>query len=193
MVTFVAVPFQLYALTGSTLQVGLLSICDAVPLLLFSAVGGTIADRLDRRKLVLRAEIGLMVVVGAARGQRVPPAIRRCGRCTCSRRSATSLWALGAPALRALMPGLVPQEQLAASQALQSIYSNTGAIVGPALGGLLIAAAGVGTTYAIDTVTFVASLVAVLADRAGAAEGDGRAARRSSRCARAGASSSGSG
>ena len=59
------------------------------------------------------------------------------------------------------MPGLVPPEQLAASQALQSIYSNTGAIVGPALGGLLIAAAGVGTTYVIDTVSFVASLAAV--------------------------------
>jgi MFS family permease len=52
MITFVAVPYQLYALTGSPLQVGLLSICDAVPMLLFSAVGGTIADRLDRRKLI---------------------------------------------------------------------------------------------------------------------------------------------
>ena len=157
MVTFVAVPFQLYSLTGSTLQVGLLSICDAVPLLLFSAIGGTIADRLDRRKLVFCAEIGLMGVVGAARGERV---LRRSAGVGAVRAGGcgTSLWALGAPALRALMPGLVPQEQLAASQALQSIYSSTGAIVGPALGGLLIAAAGVGTTYAIDAVEFVASL-----------------------------------
>jgi MFS family permease len=75
--------------------------------------------------------------------------------------TATSLWALGSPALRALMPGLVPTDQLAASQALQSIYSSGGAIVGPALGGLLIAATGVGTTYAIDTASFVASLAAV--------------------------------
>jgi MFS family permease len=76
--------------------------------------------------------------------------------------AATSMWALGSPALRALMPGLVPDDQLAASQALQSIYSSGGAIVGPAFGGLLIAAAGVGTTYVIDAVSFVASLAAVL-------------------------------
>jgi MFS family permease len=63
MVTFVAVPFQLYQLTHSTLQVGLLSVCDAVPLLLLAAVGGTIADRLDRRLLVSG---GLACVAGAA-------------------------------------------------------------------------------------------------------------------------------
>jgi MFS family permease len=62
MVTFVAVPFQLYQLTHSTLQVGLLSICDAVPLLLFAAVGGTIADRLDRRTIVFWSELGLAAV-----------------------------------------------------------------------------------------------------------------------------------
>ena len=63
MATFVAVPYQLYSLTGSALQVGLLSICDAVPLLAFAAFGGTIADRFDRRKVVLWADIGLMAVV----------------------------------------------------------------------------------------------------------------------------------
>ena len=63
MATFIAVPYQLYSLTGSALQVGLLSICDAVPLLAFAAVGGTIADRFDRRKVVLWADIGLMAVV----------------------------------------------------------------------------------------------------------------------------------
>ena len=47
----------------------------------------------------------------------------------------TSLWSLGSPALRALMPGLVPPEQYAAASALQSIYYNFGAVVGPALGG----------------------------------------------------------
>jgi MFS family permease len=160
MVTFVAVPFQLYSLTGSTLQVGLLSICDAVPLLAFSAIGGTIADRFDRRKLVFRTEVGLMAVSGllAANAFSGDPQVWALYVLAAA---ATSLWAIGAPALRALMPGLVPPEQLAASQALQSIYSSAGAIAGPALGGLLIVAAGVGTTYAIDAVSFVASLIAV--------------------------------
>jgi MFS family permease len=161
MITFVAVPYQLYSLTGSPLQVGLLSICDAVPLLMFSAIGGTIADRLDRRKLVLRAESGLMIVSAllAANAFSGHPRVWALYMLAAA---ATSLWSIGAPALRALMPGLVPDEQLAASQALQGIYSNTGAIVGPALGGLLIAAVGVGATYAIDTATFVPSLAAAL-------------------------------
>jgi hypothetical protein len=59
----------------------------------------------------------------------------------------TSLWALGSPALRAMMPGLVREDQLAASQALQSIYFNAGAVAGSAVGGLLIAGVGLGTTY----------------------------------------------
>jgi MFS family permease len=160
MVTFVAVPFQLYELTHSTLQVGLLSICDAVPLLLFAAIGGTIADRLDRRKIVFSSELGLAVVAGllAANAFLSSP---RVWALYVLAALGTSLWALGSPAFRALMPGLVPQEQLAASQALQSVYSSTGAIAGPALGGLLIAGVGVGTTYAIDAASFGASLLAV--------------------------------
>jgi MFS family permease len=160
MVTFVAVPFQLYELTRSPLQVGLLSICDAVPLLAFAAVGGTIADRLDRRKLVFWSELGLagvstlLAVNAFASSPQVWALYVLAG-------VGTSMWALGSPAFRALMPGLVPEEQLAASQALQSIYSSTGSIVGPALGGVLIAAVGFGSTYAIDAGTFGASLLAI--------------------------------
>ncbi|HKP18394.1 MAG TPA: MFS transporter [Gaiellaceae bacterium] len=160
MATFVAVPFQLYHLTGSTLQVGLLSICDAVPLLLFAAVGGTIADRLDRRKLVLWSEIGLMAVAGMLAVNAFASAPQVWALYVLAF-VATSLWSLGAPALRAMMPGLVPPEQLAASQALQSIYSQTAAIVGPAFGGLLIAGTGIGWAYVIDAATFSASLLAV--------------------------------
>jgi MFS family permease len=161
MVTFVAVPFQLYELTHSTLQVGLLSICDAVPLLAFAAVGGMIADAFDRRRVVLWSELGLMVVsallsVNAFLDRPQVWALYVLAAV------GTSLWALGSPAFRAMMPGLVPEEQLAASQALQSIYFNAGAVAGPALGGLLIAGAGLGTTYALDVATFAASVVAVL-------------------------------
>jgi MFS family permease len=160
MIGTVAVPFQLYELTRSPLQVGLLSICDAVPLLLFAAVGGTIADRLDRRKLVFWSELGLMGVSAllAVNAFVVKPQVWALYVLAAV---ATSLWALGSPALRALMPGLVPDDQLAASQALHSIYASTGAIVGPALGGLLIAAVGLGWTYSIDAITFTASLLAV--------------------------------
>jgi MFS family permease len=161
MATFVAVPYQLYQLTGSALQVGLLSICDAAPLLAFAALGGTIADRLDRRKIVLTTQVGLMCVAGllAVNGFAHSPQVWALYVLAAVQ---TSIWSLGAPALRALMPGLVPEDQLAASQALQSIYSTTAAIVGPALGGVLIAATGIGWAYAIDAATFSASLLAVM-------------------------------
>jgi MFS family permease len=161
MATFVAVPYQLYQLTGSTLQVGLLSICDAVPLLVFAAVGGTIADRLDRRRVVLVAQLGLMVVAGLLALNTFVSTPQVWALYVLAALQ-TSIWSLGAPALRALMPGLVPPEQLAASQALQSIYSTTAAIAGPAFGGVLIAAIGVGWAYVIDAATFSASLLAVL-------------------------------
>jgi MFS family permease len=160
MVAFVALPFQMYELTHSPLQVGLLSICDAVPLLALSAFGGTIADRLDRRKLVIRSEIGLaaVAVLLAINAYLPNPQIWALYVLAAL---GTSLWVLGGPALRAMVPGLVPPEQLAASQALQSINYNVGGIAGPTLGGLLIAAVGVGPTYAIDAATYGASLLAV--------------------------------
>jgi len=171
MATFVAVPFQLYHLTGSTLQVGLLSICDAVPLLLFAAIGGTIADRLDRRKVALLTDVGLMAVAVllALNAFVAEPQVWALYVLAFV---ATSLWSLGAPALRALMPGLVPADQLAASQALQSIYSQTAAIAGPAFGGVLIEAAGIGWAYVIDGATFAASLAAVLRVAPAPAVGD---------------------
>jgi MFS family permease len=161
MATFVAVPYQLYSLTGSALQVGLLSICDAVPLLAFAALGGTIADRFDRRKVVLWADIGLMAVVAllAVNAFAGSPQVWALYVLAFV---ATSFWSLGAPALRAMMPGLVPDDQLAASQVLVSIYGTSAAIVGPALGGALIAAVGVGWAYVIDAASFFGSLVAVL-------------------------------
>jgi MFS family permease len=157
MVTFVAVPVQMYRLTGSTLDVGLLSLADAVPLLTLAAVGGTIADAFDRRRLVLASEAGLALVSG---GLALNAAAARPHVWALYALAAlgTSLWALGSPALRAMMPGLVPEEQLTAANALQSVYSNLGAVVGPALGGLLLAGVGFTGTYLVDLGSFAASL-----------------------------------
>src|SRR5438128_2009950 len=63
-ITFVAVPFQTYQLTHSTLAVGLLGLCGLVPLLVVPLVGGAIADALDRRRILLVSETGLALVSG---------------------------------------------------------------------------------------------------------------------------------
>src|SRR2546421_12919393 len=60
----VAAPFQLYKLTHSTLQIGLLALCELIPLLTLTIYGGAIADAFDRRRLLLRTETGLAVVAG---------------------------------------------------------------------------------------------------------------------------------
>ena len=70
MITMVAVPVQLYELTGSTVAVGLLGVAEFVPILVLALVGGALADAFDRRRLVMLAEVGAIVVVGGLVAQR---------------------------------------------------------------------------------------------------------------------------
>src|SRR4051794_29112210 len=159
-VTFVAVPYQLYRVTGSTLQVGLLSLCELVPLLTLSFVGGAIADAVDRRRLVLATDAGL-ALASALLAANAALAHPRVWALYVLSAAIASLFALGLPALRSLMPSLVRPDQLPAAFALGAVYGSLGMIVGPALGGALIGAVGLTTTYALDVATFAASLVAV--------------------------------
>ena len=76
---------------------------------------------------------------------------------------AVAVFSLGRPAMSSLAPRLVPDDEIAAAGALDSVYNSLGAVAGPAVGGVLISVAGVPWTYGIDTVTYVASLVAIYA------------------------------
>jgi MFS family permease len=160
MISFVAVPYQLYQLTHSTLQVGLLAFADLVPLLTLALVGGTIADAVDRRRLILITEVGFAVVSLALAGNAALHHPHVWALYVLAFAGA-SFWCLGSPALRSLMPRIVPEDQLTAAVVLNGVYSNLGAVAGPALGGLLVSAFGLTTTYLIDFASFGASLVAV--------------------------------
>src|SRR6476620_8556024 len=63
-ITMVALPFQMFELTHSTLAVGLIGLCELIPLLTLSIVGGAIADSMDRRKLLLAAHAGMIGITG---------------------------------------------------------------------------------------------------------------------------------
>ena len=158
MVTYVAIQYQMFALTGSSLKVGLIALCELVPLLTFSFVGGALADAVDRRKLFFRSEMALTLVpllllVNASLAHpHVWPLYLLVA-------FAAALDGLGRPALWAMLPRLVPKEDLASATALHSLYVNLGAVAGPAFGGLLIAAAGLRGAYALDVVSFTVSLV----------------------------------
>jgi MFS family permease len=159
-ITYVAIAFQMYQLTGSTLAVGLIALCELVPLLTLSIVGGTIADAVDRRRLLLVTEVGLVACSGALALNATLERPRVWALYVLAA-AITALWALGSPALRSLTPRLVPGDQLASASLLNSAYHSLAAVGGPATGGVLIASIGLTGTYVVDVATFAASLTAI--------------------------------
>jgi MFS family permease len=160
MITAVAIPFQAYAISHSSLVVGLLSAAEVVPYLFVSFVGGSLADTRDRRRVVFLSEVGLCACTGVlvenasfGRGQLwvlfVVAGL------------AAVLGALGRPSLDSLVPRVVTAADLSAATALTSLRGTVGQVVGPAVAGGLISWIHLGPTYAIDVATFAVSLLAL--------------------------------
>ena len=161
MVTYVAVPFQMYELTGSTAAVGMLGIVELVAILGLGLVGGALADAYGRRSLVLLTEGALLLgSVGLAVNASLDhPSV---AALYVFAAVLAGLDALQRPALEALIPRLVPEDEIAATSSVFSMQMTAVMIAGPALGGVVIASRGAGAAYALDACTFVVSL-AVLA------------------------------
>jgi MFS family permease len=158
----VAVPYQVYNLTGSTALVGALGLASLVPLLVVPLVGGAIADAWDRRTVLLRTETGMALITGLFLLNALLPH-PQVWALFVLQALAVAVFSLGRPAMSSLAPRLVPDEEIAAANALDSVYNSLGAVAGPAVGGLIISFAGVPWTYGIDCATYVASLVALAA------------------------------
>lgn len=159
-IAVVAVPYQAYTLTHSTAVVGLLGLASLVPLLVVPLVGGALADAVDRRTVLLRTETGMALVAGLFLVNSLL-AHPRVWALFVLQALAVGIFSLGRPAMATLTPRLVPDEELEAAMAVENVYGSLAAVGGPALGGLLIAAAGVPWTYASDLVTYAASFVAL--------------------------------
>jgi MFS family permease len=157
MVTFVAVPFQMYDLTGSTAAVGMLGVVQLVAILGLALVGGALADAYGRRRLILLTEAALLLgSVGLAVNASLDhPSVAALYVLAAA---LAGLDALQRPPLDALIPRLVPEDEIAAAGALFSTEMTAVMIVGPALAGVLIAVKGAGAAYLLDAVTFVVSL-----------------------------------
>jgi len=174
MVTYVALPYQVFHLTGSSLAVGLLGLAELVPLLLTAFVGGALADSVDRRRMVLVTDVGLAVGSALLAANALLPNPRvwplYVGAAILS-----ALNGLQRPSLEAMTPRLVAPEEIPAAAALNTFRGSVGMIAGPALGGMLIATAGVPVTFGFDVATYVFSFLAVRLIRphapSGAAEG----------------------
>lgn len=161
-VTVVALPYQVYLLTRSPLAVGLIGLAQLVPLLVFSFVAGAVADSVDRRRLLIVSQIGLaasslLLMGGALAGD--PPlwfVYTAAGL-------AATFMALDSPARTAAIPNLVRREDLASAITLNQVLFQVSDVVGPAVGGLILARLGLAWAYGIDAVTFLVAIGTLLA------------------------------
>jgi len=158
-ITLVALPYQVFTLTGSSLMVGLISLVELGPLIVLSLIGGAYADAIDRRRVLLVTQILLAVMSAAlAANAFAGPALWPLFVVAAF---AGGLAGVDATTRRALIPALVPASDLPATAALNAMLLRSAQVVGPALGGLIIATLGLGSAYLIDLCTFTAALVAI--------------------------------
>jgi MFS family permease len=160
MVTYVALPYQVYRLTGSSLAVGLLGLAELLPLLLTAFVGGALADTVDRRRMVLVTDVGLAIGSGVLAANAALPH-PHVWPLYLAAAVLSALNGLQRPSLEAMTPRLVVADEIPAAAALQTFRGSVGMIAGPALGGVLIAGAGLTATFVFDVATYVFSFLAV--------------------------------
>jgi len=158
--TVVAVPAQIYAITGSSGMVGLTGLFGLVPLVIFGLWGGALADHLDRRTLLEITTIGLVVTSGLFALQaflRWDNVWVLLGLFALQQ----AFFAVNQPTRTAVLPKLLPVAQLPAANALNMTVFSAGAIAGPLVGGALIPVLGYAWLYLVDTITLFATLYAV--------------------------------
>lgn len=155
--TFVALPVQMKDLTGSAAAVGAIGAVELVPLIVFGLYGGALADALDKRKLIVWTEAGqgLLSAVLLVNALWPEPAVWPLYTVAAL---TSALGAVQRPALDALWPRIVAHDQLPAAAALNSFRWTVGGVAGPAVAGVVVACAGLGSAYAADVLTFVVSV-----------------------------------
>jgi MFS family permease len=160
-VTSIVLPYQLYVLTGTPLAIGALALVQVVPIMAFSLGGGVVADAVDRRRLLLLTQAGLATASAALAGlamMAAPPVLAIYAVAFV----AAGLGAMDQPARSSAVPRLVPRERLPAALALGQLNFQAAGVVGPAIGGLVIASLGIAAGYAFDVITFGAAIGALL-------------------------------
>ncbi len=157
MMTSVALPYQIYSQTHSTLMVGLLSLVQLIPLLFTALIGGAFADRHQRRQLALYSEmifllscLTLIINAGLTHPHiwilfAVSPIM-------------SAMTGLHRPALMGMTQQIVDKKDLATLGGLSTFMYGFNGIVGPAIAGILVAHVGLIFTYLVDAATFIISI-----------------------------------
>ncbi|UZJ24246.1 MFS transporter [Rhodococcus antarcticus] len=159
--TVVAVPLQVYSLTRSSAYVGLTGVFALVPLIVFGLWGGALADAVDRRTLLLVSTVGIGVTSLAFWAQAVA-GVDNVWLVLVLLAVQTAFFGINQPTRSAIIPRLLPFDQVAAANALNMSVFQLGAIVGPVLAGVALGFTSLSTLYLVDTVLLLATLHAVL-------------------------------
>lgn len=157
MITYVALPFQVYQLTQSSFAVGLIGIAQLLPLLLTAFMGGALSDSMDRRKLLLISEALLALASLLLMLNALQP-LPQTWLIFALSGVMSALSGFHRPALEALTPRLVRPEEIPAISALSSLRGTIGMVAGPAVGGFLLARYGPASAYAADVISYGAAL-----------------------------------
>ncbi len=157
--TIVALAYQAYVMTHSTLVVGLIGLVELIPSLVGGIGGGAVIDAFDRRSVLILAQVMLALASGALAVNAFLPQPKLWVLFVAAA-AAAGFQGLDFPTRLAIMPMILPPEQLTSAYALQSLISSAAVVVGPALAGLIIALAGTGAAYCIDVGSYVAVMIA---------------------------------
>lgn len=160
--TYVVLPIQMYELTRSTVMVGLLGVAEFLPMLLTAFLSGALADRYDRRKILLwtDAVMALTLIILTLNARLPHPHISLLFT------AAALLAALNSihrPAIESMTPQLVLAHEMTAVGALNSIRGNIAFIAGPGLAGWIAVTFGPATAFALDSATYLAGIATILA------------------------------
>ena len=160
-ITRIAMPYQVYVLTGSTLAIAALTLFQLVPILVFALGGGSVADVVDRRRLLLVTQVGLLASSIGLAGLALVPAPPLIAIFAIAF-VAAGLGAIDQPARSSSIARLVPAERLPSAIALNQLNFQIASVIGPAIGGALIAVVGLPGAYLADVATFSASIASLL-------------------------------
>jgi MFS family permease len=157
-ISTIAVAWQVYEITNSPFQLGLTGLFRALPVMIFSIPGGIVADRVDRRRLLIITQslaallalaLGLLTSAGQVRVWHIYAVTFLSG----------AIGIFDTPARTAMIPSLVPGEQLASAYALNITWRQTATLAGPFLGGVCISVFGLAASYYIDAASFLAVII----------------------------------
>ena len=161
MISYVAVPYEVYQLTKNNAMVGALGIVQLVPLIVFSLLGGTYADRINRKKLLITSEL-LMVVVMMIFSWNATRDVPSVALIFVLMAILQALNGFHRPAMEAITQQIIQKKDYPQAGALASFRHSLTAIIGPTIGGLVMAGYGIADAYMIDAVTFLVAIFCLI-------------------------------